>query len=139
MLCKYNNPVQVFGKVFGVDSVMSPVDTERLADFLRKLCLTERIGGRVRIVDEWTVELSDVGTWPHGAIDFVQHSGFPGVAAHVRACRRSLTGFVVVFTWKQGVREELGWYVAIACVLGVCVYVLSGFPWRSAYSWILPI
>lgn len=98
---------------------------ERLESFLRELCSVERVGGRTRIVDEHTLELADVQTWPYGATEYVQENGFPDVAVHVRHSRHSLTGFVVVFTRQSRVSAELGWYAWIAILLGTSAYVLT--------------
>lgn len=106
---------------------------ERLESFLRELCAVERIGGRTRVIDEQTLELSDVMSWPHGATEYVQERGFPDVVVHVRHSRHSLTGFVVVFTRRRRQRAELGWYIAIAALVGSSVYALSAMPWWGAY------
>lgn len=106
---------------------------ERLEAFLRDLCAVERIGGRTRILDEQTLELSDVMTWPHGATEYVQERGFADVQVHVRHARHSLTGFVVVFTRQRQQQVELGWYIAISVLLGSSVYALSAMPWWGAY------
>jgi hypothetical protein len=113
---------------------------ERLEVFLRGLCAMERIGGRTRIVDGHTLELLDVLSWPHGATEYVQdRGGFPDVVTHVRHTRHSLTGFAVVFTWRRRHRVELGWYVAIALLLGSSVYALSTMPWWGVYRLLYPV
>lgn len=100
----------------------------------------ERIGGRTRIVDEHTLELLDVQSWPHGATEYVQdRGGFPDVVVHVRHSRHSLTGFAVVFTRVRRQRVELGWYVVIAFLLGISLYSLCMMPWWGAYRLLWPI
>jgi hypothetical protein len=107
---------------------------ESLEVFLRRVCAVERIGGRTRIVDDHTLELLDLQSWPHGATEYVQDSGgFPDVVAHVRHSRHSLTGFVVVFTRGHRRRVELVWYVVIALLLGSSVYSVWMMPWWGAY------
>jgi len=109
-----------------------PVNLHALAKFLRELCAAERLGGRTRVVDERTLELYDVMSWPHGATEYVQ-CDFPDVVTHVRSCRQSLSGFAVVFTWR-GRGVDLLWYVAISCGLACCVYLLCSSPWwRGVY------
>lgn len=110
-----------------------------LAGFLRELCAMERLGGRTRIVDTRTLELYDVMSWPHGATEYVQ-CDFPEVVAHVRSSRASLSGFVVVFTRRQGGHVDLSWYVVLSAVGGMCVYTLCTAPWwGGVYRWIQAI
>lgn len=112
---------------------------QALTGFLRDLCAVERLGGRTRAVDESTLELHDVMSWPHGATEYVQ-GHFPDVAVHIRSCRRSLSGFVVVFVRRRVGRADLLLYVALSGVLGCCVYLLRASPWWvGAYGWIQAI
>lgn len=117
-----------------------PANLHGLAGFLRELCAVERLGGRIRVVDERTLELYDVMSWPHGATEYVQ-CDFPEVVTHVRSCRRSLSGFVVVFAWREAGHVDLLWYAVLSGVLGCCVYLLlCGSPWwGGAYRWIQTI
>ncbi len=98
---------------------------ERLEAFLRDLCAVERVGGRTRIMDGHTLELSDVQAWPHGATEYVREHGFPDVVTHIRHSRHSLTGFVVIFTRQPQQRTDLAWYMGIAVLVGVSAYVLA--------------
>lgn len=110
-----------------------------LVVFLERLCSVERLGGRTRAVDDRTLELHDVMSWPHGATEYVQ-GHFPDVVVHIRSCRRSLSGFVVVFVRRCGGRGDLLLYVAVSVALGCCVYLLRASPWWvGAYGWIQAI
>ena len=106
----------------------------RLSAFVLDLTNSERIGGRTRVIGENSIELLDCMYWPHDATELVQHD-FPEVVGDVRACRQSLSGFSVVFMWRDRGRVEALWYVAIGVGLTSCAYALLASPWWGAYRW----
>jgi hypothetical protein len=101
---------------------------ERLRGLILTQANAERVGGRATIVDAHTILLYDCMHWGCHSTDAVL-SQFPDVHISVRACRRSLSGFTVVFHRNNHAGRELGWYLVIGFGLACCAFILLRAGW----------
>lgn len=101
---------------------------ERVRASILRLINVERYGGRVRVEDPQTLVLYDCGSWGAECTEAVA-SVYPDVRISVRACRQSLTGFVIVFQLNRCLRAEVGWYFVIGGLISCCGFILFRSSW----------
>ena len=101
---------------------------DKLRALVMQLACAERVGGRATVVDDRTLILYDCMHWSSSCTE-VLLAQFPDVQISVRACRQSLSGYIVVFHRGGRLDQELLWYVVIGLGLACCGYVLMQPPW----------
>ena len=89
------------------------------------LCDADRRGGRVQTAGPHALELHDCMEWYSEWTDAFC-SLYPDTCVTFRACRRSLSGFVVRFE-TVGAASELVWYLVIGGALAACLFLLHPY------------
>lgn len=89
------------------------------------LCDADRRGGRVQTAGPHALELHDCMEWYSEWTDAFC-SLYPDTCVTFRACRRSLSGFVVRFEAGRA-STEFVWYAVIGSTLAACLFILQPY------------
>ena len=90
-----------------------PADT--VTDFIRTICLMDRVGGRCTRIDADSWEIMDIPQWTERQHTQLQHR-FPRVSARVVANQKSLSGFSVLLATHK---VSTAWISLLVCAVMV--------------------
>jgi hypothetical protein len=94
------------------------------------IMLSMPAGTDVRVLRQAAREFAKAELANHRSVMVLHtHQANPHVHISVRACRRSLSGFTVVFHRNNHAGRELGWYLVIGFGLACCAFILLRAGW----------
>lgn len=89
--------------------------TDTVTDFIRTICLMDRLGGRCTRIDADSWEILDIPQWTEKQHTQLQHR-FPRVSAKVVANQKSLSGFSVLLATHK---VSTAWTSLLVCAVMV--------------------